>query len=62
VQCFTVSIDGEIGWFFPKVMTVGRGDATGVPWPLSDIGVLRSAPLCCSVHQVGENDINTCGS
>jgi hypothetical protein len=35
-----------------------RGDATGA-WSFSD-SFLQSVPLCCTVHQLGEN--NTCGS
>jgi hypothetical protein len=50
-----VNISGVVGRFVPMVMVVGRGDATGT-WSFSNIRVLQSILLCCTVHQLCESD------
>jgi hypothetical protein len=50
-----VSINDSVGRFVPVVMVVERGDATGT-LSSSDINVLYSIPLYCTMHQSGERD------
>jgi hypothetical protein len=49
-----ISIGGGVGRFVPVVMAVERGDATGA-WSFSNINVLQSIPLHCTVRHLGEN-------
>jgi hypothetical protein len=45
----------ESGRFVPVAMVVDRGDATG-QLGLFHKSVSYSSPLCCTVHQLDEND------